>query len=188
MASFAQVASCLSHARLPIPCLGRPLGTQERVAVFSLTGPTHTHDALFDTPDVCMFWKRVEGLTSVIFQPTTNVSLRHLQWLPGEDDLPRLICEICFTESCVRCGASPFHHGLSCEEEARRSTLLMEGYQRQTLRLQLGRPGLKPIGSGTRHCLSCESFAGCCYAGFDSQEGPVTLSCWCRVKDQAKGL
>ena len=37
-------------------------------------------------------------------------------------------------ESCIRCGASPFHHGLSCEEEARRQTLLTSGLQRGGLR------------------------------------------------------
>ena len=43
-------------------------------------------------------------------------------WL-GEGDLPRLVCEVCWEESCVRCGASPFHFGLSCEEEVRRHEL-----------------------------------------------------------------
>ena len=44
-------------------------------------------------------------------------------WLVDGEDLPRLVCPLCRRESCVRCGAQPFHFGLSCEEQLRRSEL-----------------------------------------------------------------
>ena len=75
----------------------------------------------------------------------------------GEGDRSRLICEVCFMESCVRCGASPFHHGLSCEEEARRSALMMEGYQR----LELGQGLVRFTHFRSEYLLIREPGVGC---------------------------
>merc|ERR1719230_1639467 len=37
---------------------------------------------------------------------------------PGEE--PRLLCPECKKESCLSCGAQPYHKGLTCEEHAER--------------------------------------------------------------------
>lgn len=43
-------------------------------------------------------------------------------WI-DEGQEPILICEVCRIESCVRCAETPYHHGLTCVEWARRREL-----------------------------------------------------------------
>ncbi|CAE7283832.1 RBCK1 [Symbiodinium sp. CCMP2592] len=120
-----QMSEGKSAVSCPIPECRRSVGHRQLRAVLSIA-------------DFGRFVRRsVENLCladpSLIACPTPDCPYR--AWI-GEGDRSRLICEVCFMESCVRCGASPFHHGLSCEEETRRSALMMEGYQRIAPRIE----------------------------------------------------
>ncbi|CAJ1364359.1 unnamed protein product [Effrenium voratum] len=120
-----QLGEGRSSIHCPVPDCRHPIGHRQLQAVLSVS-------------DFGRFVRRsVENLCladeSFIACPTPDCPYR--AWI-GDDDLSRLICEICHMESCIRCGTSPFHHGLSCEEEARRQTLLTSGLQRLVPRVQ----------------------------------------------------
>lgn len=70
---------------------------------------------------------------SVVACPTPDCPYR--AWV-GEGQEPRLVCEYCRLESCTRCGASPYHHGLSCAEEARRQELSQGAAERAARRIE----------------------------------------------------
>jgi len=70
---------------------------------------------------------------AVVACPTPDCPYR--AWL-GEGQEPRLVCECCCVESCVSCAATPYHHGLTCEDEARRSELSQGMVERVSRRIE----------------------------------------------------
>lgn len=110
----AQVTEGRCTVTCPIPECKKPIGHRQLRAV--LTG------AGFET----LVQRSVEQLCasddSLIACPTPDCPYR--AWLV-ESQETRLVCELCHVESCVRCAATPYHHGLTCEEGARRAELSM---------------------------------------------------------------
>lgn len=77
--------------------------------------------------------------------PTPNCPMR----VALEDgDIPRLYCDICNKESCLRCGAQPYHKNMTCEEYAEKLRSL--GRKEDEDRLQQWMEE-----TGTKQCPTC---------------------------------
>jgi len=143
----------------PIPECRAPIGHRQLRAV--LTAPGFERLMRRSVEQLCA------ADDDLVACPTPDCPYR--AWL-AESQEPRLCCEVCRVESCVRCGTTPYHHGLTCEEEARRSELSMGVIARtqrkieETLREALVRrcPGCHAAIERTDACchMTC---SGCGY-------------------------
>lgn len=146
---------CSVHC--PIPECRTPIGHRQLRA--TLSGPDFERLVRRSVEQLCA------ADDALVACPTPDCPYR--AWL-AEHQEPQLVCELCHVESCVRCGVAPYHHGLTCQEEARRAELALGVAARvrrraeEALREALVRkcPGCRaPIERTTACChMTC---AGC---------------------------
>lgn len=129
----------LSSAALPCPDCNQPV--QEHEWRQLLPGP------LMDQLLARSLERAVAASADLFACPTPDCPMR--VELRGKNRIARLQCSLCKKQSCLRCGAQPYHVGQTCDQHAQRISGIKAGDDEGSLRIWLEK-------TGSKQCPTCK--------------------------------